>query len=174
MGKAPVKNTIKTKNQTKNILICGVGGQGVILASSVISSALIKAGYDVKKSEVHGMSQRGGAVTSHIRFGKKVYSPIIPGGETDYLLSLNSRETTRNQHELKKNGVVLECPAELAEKLEDIRSVNICLVGILSAHLDIKEDIWKSIIEEKIAKKILDLNIRSFNLGREYEMRLKK
>ena len=67
-------------NATKNILMAGVGGQGVILASEIVSEAVMLAGFDVKKSEVHGMAQRGGSVTSHVRFGEKVYSPIIRDG----------------------------------------------------------------------------------------------
>jgi indolepyruvate ferredoxin oxidoreductase, beta subunit len=69
------------KNNTTNILIAGVGGQGILLASEILSEALMLAGFDVKKNEIHGMSQRGGSVVSHIRFGAKVYSPIIPDGE---------------------------------------------------------------------------------------------
>jgi len=69
-----------------NVLIVGVGGQGIVLASDIISLAALYAGHDVKKSEIHGMSQRGGSVFSHIRFGDKVYSPVIPEGEVDILL----------------------------------------------------------------------------------------
>ena len=64
-------------SENKNILLCGVGGQGTILASKILSYALVEAGYDVKMSEIHGMSQRGGSVTTQVRYGKKVYSPII-------------------------------------------------------------------------------------------------
>ena len=69
-----------------NILLVGVGGQGTLLASEILSEALKQAGFDVKKSEIHGMSQRGGSVVSHVRFGKEVHSPIIPEGEADILL----------------------------------------------------------------------------------------
>ncbi|MGM0607249.1 MAG: indolepyruvate oxidoreductase subunit beta [Candidatus Muiribacteriota bacterium] len=83
---------------TKNILIAGVGGQGIITTSKIISSALFQAGFDVKKSEIHGLSQRGGSVTSMIRFGEKVYSPIIPDYQADYLVSLEELETLRYLH----------------------------------------------------------------------------
>jgi indolepyruvate ferredoxin oxidoreductase, beta subunit len=83
-----------TKDNT-NILIVGVGGQGIILASRIISQALVEAGYDVKQSEVHGMAQRGGAVSSHIRAGEKVYSPLIPEETADYVLSFEKLETLR-------------------------------------------------------------------------------
>lgn len=82
-------------NRITNILLAGVGGQGTLLASEVLSEALMLAGYDVKKSEIHGMSQRGGSVTSHVRFGEKVYSPLIPEGETDLLFGFELLETYR-------------------------------------------------------------------------------
>ena len=78
-----------------NILVAGVGGQGVILASDLMADTFLAAGYDVKKSEVHGMAQRGGAVSSHVRYGKKVYSPIIKMGEANYLFMTEKMETLR-------------------------------------------------------------------------------
>jgi indolepyruvate ferredoxin oxidoreductase beta subunit len=82
-------------NRVTNILVAGVGGQGVILASDIMADTFLEAGYDVKKSEVHGMAQRGGAVSSHVRFGQKVYSPIIKMGDTDYLFITEKMETLR-------------------------------------------------------------------------------
>jgi indolepyruvate ferredoxin oxidoreductase beta subunit len=157
----------KQNNKTTNILLCGVGGQGVILASTIISHAGLKEGFDVKKSEVHGMSQRGGAVVSHIRIGEKVYSPLIPTGEADYLISLNPMETRRNKHFIKDNGKILECSEELISSLESIRSQNICLVGILSKYLDINDKTWKSVINEKIKPKLVELNLKAYELGRQ-------
>jgi indolepyruvate ferredoxin oxidoreductase beta subunit len=78
-----------------NILMVGVGGQGIILASDILASAALASGFDAKKSEIHGMSQRGGSVFSHVRFGKKVFSPVIPEGGADILLSLELMETLR-------------------------------------------------------------------------------
>ncbi len=94
-------------NQVKNILLAGVGGQGILLASEVLSEAMMLAGFDVKKNEVHGMSQRGGSVVSHVRWGKKVYSPIIPEGEVDILFSFELLETSRYLPLLRKDGRVL-------------------------------------------------------------------
>ncbi len=82
-------------DRTTNILVCGVGGQGIILASAVMADTFFKAGYEVKQGEVHGMAQRGGAVISHIRFGQKVYSPVIPMGEADYLFATEKLEALR-------------------------------------------------------------------------------
>jgi len=81
-----------------NILMVGVGGQGVIMASDIASAAALHAGFDAKKSEIHGMSQRGGSVFSHIRFGKEIFSPVIPEGGADILLSLELMETLRWIH----------------------------------------------------------------------------
>ncbi len=91
----------------KNILLVGVGGQGVLTASEILSEALLIAGYDVKKAEVHGMSQRGGSVNSHVRFGKKVYSPLIDEGEADMVFSFELLEAMRNAHYLKKDGYMV-------------------------------------------------------------------
>lgn len=90
-----------------NILLVGVGGQGILLAGKVISEAALLAGYDVKKSEIHGMSQRGGAVNTHVRFGDKVYSPIIPRGQADLLVALEQLEALRWEYYLKPGGIVV-------------------------------------------------------------------
>jgi len=90
-----------------NILMVGVGGQGTLLASEVLSETLMQAGFDVKKSEIHGMSQRGGSVVSHVRFGKEVHSPIIPEGDADIILGFELLETYRYLPLLKKGGRVV-------------------------------------------------------------------
>lgn len=90
-----------------NILVAGVGGQGVILASDIMSEVFMEAGYDVKKSEVHGMAMRGGIVTSHFRFGKKVYSPLIKEGEVDILFAFEQLEGLRWLNHLRPEGKVL-------------------------------------------------------------------
>jgi len=94
-------------SRVTNILIVGVGGQGVILASDIIATVMMHAGHDVKKSEVHGMAQRGGSVTSHVRFGQKVHSPIIRKGEADILFSFEQLETLRYLDFLKDESVIL-------------------------------------------------------------------
>ncbi|MTI68198.1 MAG: indolepyruvate oxidoreductase subunit beta [Firmicutes bacterium] len=87
-----------------NILLVGVGGQGIILASKVLSTGLIKAGYDVKMSEVHGMAQRGGSVTTQVRYGDKVYSPIIGKGQADIIVAFEKMEAERWIDHLKPGG----------------------------------------------------------------------
>lgn len=91
----------------KNILLVGVGGQGTILVSKILSEGLIEQGYDVKMSEIHGMSQRGGSVTTQIRFGDKVYSPTINQGEADLLISFEKLEGARYINQLKKDGSLI-------------------------------------------------------------------
>jgi len=90
-----------------NILLSGVGGQGIILASDIMTEVFLKAGFDVKKSEVHGMAQRGGSVTSHVRFGRKVYSPIIKQGDVDILFSFEQLEGLRWLNYVKPDGVIV-------------------------------------------------------------------
>ncbi len=90
--------------EVKNILLVGVGGQGIILASKILSTGLIEAGYDVKMSEVHGMAQRGGSVTTQVRYGEKVHSPIIGQGEADILVSFEEMEAMRWIDHLKPEG----------------------------------------------------------------------
>ncbi len=90
-----------------NILLVGVGGQGILLASEILSETFMLAGFDVKKSEIHGMSQRGGSVVSHVRYGKQVFSPIVPEGEGDILFGFELMETSRYLSLLKPGGTVV-------------------------------------------------------------------
>ena len=92
---------------TQSILICGVGGQGILTASDLLSDVLLQAGFQVKKSEVHGMSQRGGDVISTVRFGDQVFSPLPALGETDYILAFEKLEALRNINFLSAKGIVL-------------------------------------------------------------------
>lgn len=92
---------------TKNIMIVGVGGQGSLLASKLLGHLLLTQGYDVKVSEVHGMSQRGGSVVTYVRFGEKVYSPIIDKGEADFIVSFEKLEAARWVEYLKEGGRIV-------------------------------------------------------------------
>jgi len=92
---------------SNSIKVVGVGGQGAILAAKIICSALVNKGYDVKMSEIHGMSQRGGTVSADIKYGKEVFSPVIEKGSADILVSFELMETGRNLDYLKKDGIAL-------------------------------------------------------------------
>jgi indolepyruvate ferredoxin oxidoreductase beta subunit len=98
---------MKENGKVTNIFLSGVGGQGTILASNILAEVFLKAGYDVKKSEVHGMAQRGGDVTTHFRFGKKIYSPLIKYGEVDYLISFEILEAARYINWVKPEGKII-------------------------------------------------------------------
>lgn len=93
--------------KSTNIILGGVGGQGVLVASDILSNVALLAGYDVKKSEVHGMAQRGGSVVSHVRFGEKIYSPLVTKGEADFLLAFEKLESLRYLEYLHQDGRVL-------------------------------------------------------------------
>jgi len=93
--------------ETKNIMIVGVGGQGSLLASKLLGRILLTKGYDIKVSEVHGMSQRGGSVVTYVRFGDKVYSPVIDKGQADYIVSFELLEAARWTEYLKPGGKII-------------------------------------------------------------------
>lgn len=92
---------------TRNVTLVGVGGQGTILTSDLLALAAMHAGFDVKKSEIHGMSQRGGSVISQVRYGSNVHSPIIAGGATDVLVAFERNEALRFAHDLREGGLLL-------------------------------------------------------------------
>lgn len=100
-------------SETKNIMIVGVGGQGSLLASKLLGHLLLTEGYDVKVSEVHGMSQRGGSVVTYVRFGEKVYSPIIDRGEADVIVSFEKLEAARYLDYVKQGGQILTNTQEI-------------------------------------------------------------
>ena len=95
------------ENKVKSLLLAGVGGQGILLASDIICKVMMEKGFDVKKSEVHGMAQRGGCVTSHVRYGKKVYSPLARKGDIDIIVSFEKLEALRYLDYLRSGGMVL-------------------------------------------------------------------
>jgi indolepyruvate ferredoxin oxidoreductase beta subunit len=103
----------KSGNKVESVLLAGVGGQGIIRASDILCMVAVAAGLDVKKSEVHGMAQRGGCVTSHVRYGGKVYSPLARKGDVDILVSFEKLETLRYLDYLKAEGAVIANMEEL-------------------------------------------------------------
>lgn len=149
-----------------NIKIAGLGGMGVLSASSVLAETIFLAGYDVKKAEVHGMSQRGGSVASDIRFGTRVLSPMIPMGEVDFLLALAPDWVDLHRPELRATGKLLtadDVPAELANK----RALNVALLGVLSRFLPIPEAIWHAALAKGFPEKLHVSNLAAFQLGRD-------
>jgi indolepyruvate ferredoxin oxidoreductase beta subunit len=156
------------KDRVYSITFGGIGGQGILKASEICSWAALFAGYHVKKSEVHGMAQRGGSVESHVRFGKHVYSPLVPMAGADVLVCFHLEEHPRLAPFLKKDGVDLtDFLAQVtAAMASNPRGLNTCLVGVLSAKLPIKEEHWMKAIETVFKGKGVEENKKVFLGGR--------
>lgn len=182
-----------------NIMIVGVGGQGTLLASRILGNVIISEGYDIKLSEVHGMSQRGGSVVTYVKYDEKVYSPIIDKGEADVILAFEMLEAYRALPYLKKGGKIiannqminpmpviigameypkdiekkmselvdLECfdAASLAKEAGNIKAVNVVLIGVLAKTTDIEYSKWIEAIKNTVPAKLLDVNLKAFDLG---------
>lgn len=149
-----------------NVVIAGLGGQGVIKASDILAEAAFRAGLDVKKSEIHGMSQRGGSVTSDVRFGREVLSPMIPSGEADYLLVLAEDQVELNRPQLRPGGVLLTPDVLDADSLSSKRTLNTALLGALSRRLAIVEEHWLAALEANLPEKHQQVNREAFLMGR--------
>ncbi|MCQ2454651.1 MAG: indolepyruvate oxidoreductase subunit beta [Clostridia bacterium] len=184
---------------TKSIMIVGVGGQGTLLASRILGNTVIREGYDVKVSEVHGMSQRGGSVVTYVKYGEKVYSPTIDKGEADLILAFEMLEAARALPFLKKGGTIIantsrinpmpvitgeqEYPADLDKKIEqkaklikldalsvamnagNIKTVNVVLIGVLAKNSEIPYEKWVESLKETVPEKLLEVNLKAFDLG---------
>jgi len=149
-----------------NVVIAGLGGQGVLKASDILADAAFRAGLDVKKSELHGMSQRGGSVSSDVRFGPQVLSPMVPPGEADVLLVLEETQVEINRPILRANGILIG-PDVLAEgALKNKKSLNVALLGAMSMVLDIPEEDWLAAMYANLAEKLHKINEHAFALGR--------
>jgi indolepyruvate ferredoxin oxidoreductase beta subunit len=149
-----------------NIVIAGLGGQGVLKASDIVAEVALSAGLDVKKSEIHGMSQRGGSVSSDVRFGERVFSPMVPEGEADFLVAVAADQVPVNAAVLRPGGVVIE-PGQVPEKeLRNKKSLNIALLGALSRHLEFPVEAWIAAIRSNLPEALHEANLQAFNLGR--------
>lgn len=186
--------------QVKNILIVGVGGQGTLLASKLMGKCFVDKGYDVKVSEVHGMSQRGGSVVTYVRYGDKVYSPVIEKGEADIIIAFEQLEAARWLEYLKPDGILIantqridpmpvimgaaKYPENILTKLQNknikvisvdaldlavkagnSKSTNVVLLGVTARFLGFERDMWIDIIRSTVPEKMLDINVKAFDLG---------
>jgi indolepyruvate ferredoxin oxidoreductase beta subunit len=155
-----------SNERVTNVVVAGLGGQGVIKASDILADAVLRAGLDVKKAEIHGMSQRGGSVTSDVRFGARVLSPMVPGGEADFLVVLEPSQVENNRPVLRAGGVLLG-PDLLAEgALPNRKSLNVALLGALAEHLSIPEELWIASIRAALPDRLHELNLDAFRAGR--------
>ena len=146
-----------------NVLFAGIGGQGIILASDLLSEMAFRCGFDVKKSEIHGMSQRGGSVSGDVRFGKKVYSPMIPAGEADYLVVLSEDQVEVCKNMVNENTVILT-PAILGD-FDPGKSLNVAMLGALNAGLKLDKEIWFGLLREHFKGELAEVNIAAFERG---------
>ena len=149
-----------------NVVLAGLGGQGVIKASDILADAAVRAGYDVKKAEVHGMSQRGGSVTSDVRFGARVLSPMVARGEADFLLVLAPSEVAVTRPLLRPGGVLIAPDLVPEAKLPNRRSLNVALLGALSHHLAIPHDVFLAAVKAALPERLHAVNEQAFALGR--------
>jgi len=187
---------------SKSIIIAGVGGQGLVLATRIISEAAFKAGFDVKTNDVVDLSQRGGTVWGTVKMAETVHSPNILPGEGDIVLGMEPLEALRWSHVLKEGGLVIlntnrvyptpvllekeEYPEEEIEKLKEkftvieidaqaqakaagnSKAANTIILGVLSSHLDIADEIWHEVLRENVPKKAVEENLVAFRRGKEY------
>lgn len=149
-----------------NVVIAGLGGQGVLKASDILAQVAFDAGLDVKKSEVHGMAQRGGSVTSDVRFGPEVLSPMVPDGEADCVVVMAAEEVERSRRYLRAGGVMITPDDVPVASLDNPRSLNVALLGVLSAYLPLPESAWLAAVKASLPEKLHEANIRAFSLGR--------
>jgi indolepyruvate ferredoxin oxidoreductase beta subunit len=152
--------------KTINVIIAGLGGQGVIRASDILSEAAFRAGLKVKKSEIHGMSQRGGSVTSDVRFGSQVWSPMVPPGEADFLVVLAADQVEVNRAQLRNGGTLIAPGLIDPAALTNRKSLNVALLGVLSTYLDIADENWLDAIHSCFPEKLYAANEQAFSLGR--------
>jgi indolepyruvate ferredoxin oxidoreductase beta subunit len=153
-------------SKVTNIVIAGLGGQGVLKASDIVADVAFSTGLAVKKAEVHGMSQRGGSVSSDVRFGGQVFSPMVPQGEADFLVVLEADQVSVNAAMLKKGGVLIE-PSQIDRtRLKNEKSLNVALLGALSRHLELSDDAWITAIKRNLPEKLHEVNLQAFAAGK--------
>ena len=157
---------MRTDRSVVNIVVAGLGGQGVITASDILADAAFRAGLAVKKSEIHGMSQRGGSVSSDVRFGARVLSPMVPPGEADFLVVLAPDQVEPNRHQLRADGVLITPDVVEESALQNRRSLNVALLGTLSIHIpEIAENYWVEAVLSNLPPKLHEVNRQAFAVG---------
>ena len=151
---------------TLNVRFAGLGGMGVIKASDIFADVVFRLNHDVKKAEVHGMSQRGGSVQSDVRFGSEVLSPMIPDGACDFLVVLEATQVEVVRGGLKPGGVLLT-PADVdIAKLPTAKALNVAMLGRLSRSFDFPDAVWRESLRANFPEKLHAANEVAFNLGR--------
>lgn len=149
-----------------NIVLAGLGGQGVLKASDIVADAAFRCGLDVKKSELHGMSQRGGSVTSDVRYGPRVFSPMVPPGQADFLVVLAPDQVEVNRGQLRPGGTLIAPDSIDPRQLGSAKSLNVALLGALSKRLELPEEAWLAAIRANLPEKLHAVNLKAFAAGR--------
>jgi len=153
------------------VVVAGLGGQGVLKATDVLAQVALRAGCDVKKSEIKGMSQRGGSVTGDVRFGAEVLSPMVPTGEADYLLVLESTQVEPHRHLLRPGGTLLSPDVIGEDQLPNKKALNVAMLGALSAHLPLPESDWLAVLRSQFPAAFFEANQKAFAVGRHSQAR---
>ena len=148
-------------NKITNVLFAGIGGQGIIKASDMLTEAAFRMGFDVKKSELHGMSQRGGSVSSDVRFGDKVFSPMIPRGEADYLVAVTEDQIQVCAEYLKPDCVIIR-PSDFSDEVANSKMLNTAMLGRLNRYLKFPEELWIELLRGSFKAEIAETNIAVF------------
>ena len=149
-----------------NVVVAGLGGQGVLKVTDILSEAVFRCGYDVKKSEVHGMSQRGGSVSSEVRYGECVASPMVPAGEADVLAVLDITQVEVAKGVLKADGMLIT-PEDLPlDKLQNPKALNTMMLGAISKYVEIPVETLLEALKANLPEKLHEMNLEMFELGR--------
>ena len=155
-------------NKVTNIIVSGLGGQGVLKVTDILAEVIFRAGFDLKKSEVHGMSQRGGSVSSEVRFGCQVDSPMVPYGECDILAVLEVDQVEVVLGKLKAGGILITPDDLPTDKLFSPKALNIMMLGAISKYLDfVPQEHWVEAIKAALPEKLHEGNLAMFELGRQ-------
>ena len=149
-----------------NVVVAGLGGQGVLKVTDILAEAVFRSGYDVKKSEVHGMSQRGGSVSSEVRYGEKVASPMVPAGEADVLAVLEATQVDVAKPVLKTDGVLITPDDLPLDKLANPKALNTMMLGAVSKHIEIPVETIIEALKANLPEKLHAMNLEMFELGR--------
>ena len=161
-----VSLSIHDMKKVTNVVVAGLGGQGVLKGTDILADVALRAGFDIKKSEIKGMSQRGGSVTGDVRFGQEVFSPMVPSGEADFLLVLEPTQVEPQKHMLRPDGVLITPDAVDADRLPNKKTLNVALLGALSAHLPMSENQWLASLRAGFAESFFEGNRQAFLIGR--------
>lgn len=150
-----------------NVVVSGLGGQGVLKITDILAEVIFNQNLDVKKSEVHGMSQRGGSVSSEVRFGEKINSPMVPAGEADLLAVLDVTQIEVALPVLKAGGVLITPDDVPVSELKNPKALNTMILGAISAHLPaLPEEAFVEAINNAFPEKLRALNVEMFLVGR--------